>query len=154
MAMWDFFLGKASVTKALPLFDIITLAATGVRWTAVALSPMIQPNKSMPIQSPFLYPKVSIISPELQSTVSKDYLVYSASDIIAHCIEGYFTATVQPNLINRQIEAIITTVNKIAERPKITFNTISDDVWTVNKYLKLLFNSGLMIEVLGYKKDC
>lgn len=43
-------------------------------------------------------------------TISRDYLVYSAADIIAHAIEGYFTAAVQPNFQNRLIESIIKTV--------------------------------------------
>lgn len=50
-----------------------------------------------------MFAKVSIINPELQKSVSKDYLVYSAADIIAHCIEGYFTAKIQPTYMSRQI---------------------------------------------------
>lgn len=114
--VWDFFLGKASVEKALPIFDIITLAATGSEMNCGGVVTNDTTKQKYAIQSPFLYPKVSIISPELQSSVSKDYLVYSASDIIAHCIEGYFTATVQPTLINKQIEAIITTVMDTTEK--------------------------------------
>ena len=42
-------------------------------------------------------------------------MVYSASDIIAHSIEGYFTASVQPEIINLYIEANIKTVMKTTE---------------------------------------
>jgi len=114
--VWDFFLGKASVEKALPIFDIITLAATGSEMNCGGVVTNDTTKQKYAIQSPFLFPRVSIISPELQNSVSKDYLVYSASDIIAHCIEGYFTATVQPTLINKQIEAIITTVMETTEK--------------------------------------
>lgn len=114
--VWDFFLGKAAVEKALPIFDIITLAATGSEMNCGGVVTNDTTKQKYAIQSPFLFPKVSIINPELQSSVSRDYLVYSASDIIAHCIEGYFTATVQPTLINKQIEAIITTVMETTEK--------------------------------------
>lgn len=114
--VWDFFLGKATVEKALPIVDIITLAATGSEMNCGGVVTNDTAKQKYAIQSPFLYPKVSIINPQLQSSVSKDYLVYSASDIIAHCIEGYFTATIQPNIINKQVEAIITTVMETTEK--------------------------------------
>ena len=37
-------------------------------------------------------------NPKLQATVSRDYLVYSAADIIAHSIEAYFTAEYRPEI--------------------------------------------------------
>lgn len=114
--VWDFFLGKVAVEKALPIVDIITLAATGSEMNCGGVVTNDTTKQKYAIQSPFLYPKVSIINPQLQSSVSKDYLVYSASDIIAHCIEGYFTATIQPNIINKQVEAIITTVMETTEK--------------------------------------
>jgi len=114
--VWDFFLGKAPVEKALPIVDIITIAATGSEMNCGGVVTNDTTKQKYAIQSPFLFPKVSIINPELQSSVSKEYLVYSASDIIAHSIEGYFTATIQPDLINRQVEAIITTVIETTEK--------------------------------------
>ncbi len=47
--------------------------------------------------------------------MSREYLVYSAADVIAHSIEGYFTAKVQPDIINLCIEANIKTVMKTTE---------------------------------------
>ena len=47
--------------------------------------------------------------------MSREYLVYSADDVIAHSIEGYFTAKVQPDIINLYIEANIKTVMKTTE---------------------------------------
>ena len=113
--VWDFFLWKASIEKALPIFDIITLAATGSEMNHGAVITNDKTHQKYFIQAPALFPKVSIINPKLQSSVSKEYLVYSASDVIAHCIEGYFTATSHPTFISKQIEAIITTVMETTE---------------------------------------
>jgi hypothetical protein len=113
--VWDFFLGKSFITKALPIFDIITLAATGSEMNNGAVVTNDTTHQKYYIMAPALYPKVSIINPKLQSSVSKEYLVYSASDVIAHCIEGYFTVTTHPTLISKQIEAIITTVMETTE---------------------------------------
>lgn len=113
--VWDFFLGKAAIETALPIFDIMTLAATGSEMNHGAVITNDQTHQKYFIQAQALFPKVSIINPKLQSSVSKDYLVYSASDVIAHCIEGYFTATTHPTLISKQIEAIITTIMETTE---------------------------------------
>ncbi|MBN1840030.1 MAG: iron-containing alcohol dehydrogenase [Campylobacterales bacterium] len=114
--VWDFFLGKAKIEKALPIFDIITLAATGSEMNHGAVITNDATHQKYFIQAPALFPKVSIINPQLQSSVSKEYLVYSASDVIAHCIEGYFTATTHPVFVSKQIEAIITTVMETTEK--------------------------------------
>jgi len=113
--VWDFFLGKEQIKKALPIFDIITLAATGSEMNGYAVVTNEKTKQKFSIWSPLVYPKVSVINPELQKSVSKEYLVYSATDINAHTIEGYFTAKVQPKYMSRQVENIIKTVIETTE---------------------------------------
>lgn len=113
--VWDFFIGKAEVQRALAIFDIMTLAATGSEMNCGGVVMNEATKQKYALQGFPLYPKVSVINPKLQSTVSNNYLVYSAADIIAHSIEGYFTATTQPELINLQIEANIKTVMRTTE---------------------------------------
>lgn len=111
---WDFFKGK-SADKALMIFDIITLAATGSEMNRGAVVTNEQTQEKYGCDGVALYPKVSVINPKLQASVGADYLVYSASDIIAHSIEGYFTAKIQPEIINLYIEANIKTVMRTTE---------------------------------------
>jgi len=113
--VWDLFVGKAPVAAALPVFDILTLAATGSEMNAGAVVTNEATKEKFAIQSPQTFPKVSIVNPALMQTVSRDYLVYSAADIIAHSIEGYFTATLQPTFHSRLVEAIINTVIETTE---------------------------------------
>ena len=112
--VWDFFTGK-DPKEALMIFDIITLAATGSEMNGGAVVTNEATKEKFAMHGACLYPKVSVINPLLQASVSKEYLVYSASDIIAHSIEGYFTASVQPEIINLYIEANIKTVMKTTE---------------------------------------
>ncbi|MDA3056676.1 iron-containing alcohol dehydrogenase [Campylobacter sp. CN_NA1] len=112
--VWDFFVNK-SADKALMIFDIITLAATGSEMNRGGVVTNEETKEKFGCDGVALYPKVSVINPELQATVSKEYLVYSASDIIAHSIEGYFTAKAHPELIRAYIEANIKTVMKTTE---------------------------------------
>ena len=112
--VWDFFIGK-SPSVALKIFDIITLAATGSEMNCGGVVTKEQTKQKYPISAPCLYPKVSVINPQLQATVSREYLVYSASDIVAHSIEGYFTASVHPDIVRAYIEANIKTVIRTTE---------------------------------------
>jgi hypothetical protein len=113
--VWDLFIGKAAIEAALPVFDILTLAATGSEMNNGAVVTNEETKEKFAIMSPHTYPKVSIVNPALMKTVSRDYLVYSAADVIAHSIEGYFTATVQPRFHSRLVEAIINTVIETTE---------------------------------------
>jgi len=113
--VWDFFTWKSQITKALPIFNIMTLSASGSEMNSFAVVTNDETKEKISIMSPLINPKVSIINPELMKTISKEYLVYSATDIIAHSLEGYLTGTVQPNLINRQVESVIKTVIETTE---------------------------------------
>lgn len=113
--VWDLFIGKAAIEGALPVFDILTLAATGSEMNNGAVVTNEATNEKFAIGSVHTFPKVSIVNPALMRTVTRDYLVYSAADIIAHCIEGYFTAAVQPRFHSRMVEAIVNTVIETTE---------------------------------------
>lgn len=113
--VWDFYTFTQTVQEALPVFDIITLAATGSEMNPTSVVTNEKTKQKYYIHSTPLFPKVSVINPELQKTVSKDYLVYSAVDIIAHSIEGYFTASYMPEIISSYIEINIKTAIKTTE---------------------------------------
>ena len=112
--VWDFFTGK-NPSRALKIFDVITLAATGSEMNSGAVVTNEATKQKFAIHGDVLYPLVSVVNPQLQASVSREYLVYSAADVIAHSIEGYFTASVQPSVINLYIEANIKTVMKTTE---------------------------------------
>lgn len=113
--VWDLFIGKGTIETALPVFAILTLAATGSEMNPGAVVTNEATREKFAINSPHTFPKVSIVNPALMKTVSRDYLVYSAADIIAHSIEGYFTATVQPRIQSRLVESVICTVIETTE---------------------------------------
>ena len=113
--VWDLFIGKGQIEAALPVFAILTLAATGSEMNSGAVVTNEATKEKFAIGSVHTFPKVSIVNPALMQTVSRDYLVYSAADIIAHSIEGYFTATVQPKIQSRLVESVISTVIETTE---------------------------------------
>ncbi|WP_109078279.1 iron-containing alcohol dehydrogenase [Aggregatibacter kilianii] len=112
--VWDFFIGT-EVKDALMIFDVITLAATGSEMNNGGVVTNEETRQKYSIRGKSLFPKVSVINPKLQSTVGRDYLVYSAADIIAHSIEAYFTAQERPELIDFLVESNIKTVIRTTE---------------------------------------
>lgn len=108
--VWDFFTGAASVGSALPIFAILTLAATGSEMNGSSVVTNEETREKFYISARALYPRLSIVNPALMRSVSRDYLVYSAADVIAHSIEAYFTASVHPNLQSRLVESVINTI--------------------------------------------
>lgn len=143
--VWDLFVGKASVDSALPLFAILTLAATGSEMNPGAVVTNEETRQKFFISSPALFPKVSIVNPALMRSVSRDYLVYSASDVIAHLIEVYFTAAVHPKLQSRLVESLIRTVIETTEA--LLENPNDDDAraqfaWAATLALNGLTSSG------------
>jgi len=97
------------------------------------------------IGSVHTFPKVSIVNPVLMQTVSRDYLVYSAADIIAHSIEGYFTAKKQPKFHSRMAEAIINTVIETTEsllKNPMDYDARAEFAWASTQALNGLIYAG------------
>ncbi len=112
--VWDFFQGKP-IREALPIFNIVTIAATASEMNAGFVLSNKATGEKFGIGSPFLHPRVSILNPVLTYSVSKDYTAYSAVDILSHVLEGYLTCTNEPVLMNYFVEGIIKTVIESTE---------------------------------------
>ena len=107
--IWQFYLGQ-EVERALPIFTILTLAATGSEMNGNSVITNAETHQKYNISSPHVYPKVSILNPELTHSVPLDYTAYGAVDAIAHVCEGYFTKQPGTHLQDRLVEGLIKTV--------------------------------------------
>lgn len=112
--IWEFIPhGQRSVRmvkKALPIMEIPTLAATGSEADSGGVFTHWETNEKATLFSPLLYPRVSIVDPELTITVPKDYTADGGVDIICHVIEGFFTGADNTPIQDRYTMAIIKTV--------------------------------------------
>ncbi len=113
--VWDFFINKAAITKALPVFTVMTLSATASEMNGNSVVMNDETKQKYSVSSVLLNPAVSVINPELMMTVSKEYLAYSAVDVIAHSIEIYLTASKHPDFNSRIVEAIIISIMETTE---------------------------------------
>ncbi|MDR0579788.1 MAG: iron-containing alcohol dehydrogenase [Campylobacteraceae bacterium] len=112
--VWELYDGKKP-TGALDLYVILTISATGSEMNSGTVLTNEETKEKLSFNSPLVYPKVSIINPALTLTLPKEYLVYSAVDIITHVAEVYFTAEEHPKIQNRFCENIIKSVIKTTD---------------------------------------
>jgi len=113
--VWDFFTYKAVPDQALKIFDIMTLAATGSEMNNYSVVTNDETKEKFSLAGAATFPAVSVINPELQSTVTRDYLAYSAADIFAHSLDLYLSASYLPEYIAGHVENILKTVKRTTD---------------------------------------
>ena len=113
--VWDFFIQKAQITQALPVFTVMTLAATASEMNGNSVVMKDETKQKYSVSSVLVNPVLSVVNPELMATVSQEYLAYSAVDAIAHSIEIYFTASSHPNFNARIVESIVKSIMETTE---------------------------------------
>jgi alcohol dehydrogenase YqhD (iron-dependent ADH family) len=113
--VWDFFTRKETPKQILRIFSIMTLAASGSEMNHYAVVTNEKTKEKFSLGGKLAFPTVSVINPELQATVTREYLVYSAADIFAHSLDLYLTATYLPEFIAGHIENILRTVVRTTE---------------------------------------
>lgn len=105
-SVWDFYLQKEKPTKALPLINILTLAATGTEMNSSTVLQDTNGGMKKGYSSPYIFPKLSILDPTLTYTVPANYTAFGIADLIAHCLEVYFGKSESP-LSDHYIASII-----------------------------------------------
>ena len=89
---WDLITGKVKAKAALPIVDILTLAATGSEYDIYGVISRTETNDKIGYGDPLLYPVCSFLDPEYTFTVSKKQTAAGCADAMNHTIEQYFTA--------------------------------------------------------------
>ena len=87
---WDLITYKAETKDALPIVDIITLAATGSEYDAGGVISRTETNDKTCYSDPHLYPEVSFLDPTYTFTVSKKQTAAGIADAMNHIFEQYF----------------------------------------------------------------
>ena len=86
---WDLVIGKASITKVLPVFSVLTLSATGSEMDPTAVISNMDTNDKLGVKHPDMRPVASILDPKYTYTVSKYQTAAGTADIMSHIFEIY-----------------------------------------------------------------
>ncbi len=87
---WDLISYKVKAKAALPIVDVITLAATGSEYDCGGVISRTETNDKIGYLDPCLYPAVSFLDPTYTFTVSKKQTAAGCADAMNHIMEQYF----------------------------------------------------------------
>ncbi len=110
--VWDFFLGKEKISKAVPVGVVLTIPAAGSESSSGAVVTKMDGQLKRSIGSSLIRPKFAILNPELTTTLPNYQTACGAADIMAHVMERYFTNTENVDLTDRLAESTLKTVIK------------------------------------------
>ena len=125
--VWDFFTGRAELHKALPVGTILTIPAAGSEASTASVITNEDGLYKRGFNSDLLYPRFSILNPELAFTLPKHQVACGAFDILAHIMERYFTNTQHVELTDRLCEATMKTI--INNIPLVFGDPENYDAW-------------------------
>ena len=88
---WDLISYKVKAQAALPIVDIITLAATGSEYDTYGVISRTETNDKIGYGDRLLYPVCSFLDPTYTFTVNKKQTAAGIADAMNHVMEQYFT---------------------------------------------------------------
>lgn len=120
--VWLAFEGQTPLEKALPLYVVLTISATGSEMNGYAVVTKAEEKKKWAFGGLPLYPKVSIVDPAAQMSLPWQQTVNGALDATAHIHEYYFTALAGADaaltLDEGLLTAIVRATDQLQSRPK------------------------------------
>lgn len=118
---WDFYIGKAKVTKALKVAVVLTIPAAGSEGSGNTVITKLDGLQKLSLRVPeVLRPVFSIMNPELTYTLPPFQTACGVADMMAHIMERYFANTQEVEIGDRLCEGTLMAI--INEAPKVMRN--------------------------------
>lgn len=120
---WDFFSGKATVERALPVGCVLTIAAAGSESSNSCVITQEHTQMKRGLNIELHRPLFALMNPELTATLPSYQTACGATDILAHIMERYFTNTPDCDVTDRLCEALMQSVIRAA---RVAMNNPAD----------------------------
>ena len=104
---WDFPAGRAVPQKALPIFTVLTMAATGSEMDDVAVISDLDSHEKRDFSAAACLPAVSILDPTYTTSLPAAQTAAGTADIMSHTFENYFSPITSSYLADSMAEAIL-----------------------------------------------
>ncbi len=118
---WDLISYKVKAKAALPIVDILTLAATGSEYDCGGVISRTETNDKIGYMDPLLFPVCSILDPVYTFSVSKKQTAAGCADAMNHVMEQYFTADttlLNDGFCEAELRALMENARKCLENPE------------------------------------
>ncbi len=118
---WDLISYKVKAQAALPIVDIITLAATGSEYDCGGVISRTETNDKIGYMDPLLFPVCSILDPVYTFSVSKKQTAAGCADAMNHTIEQYFaadTTLLNDGFCESMLKSLMVNARRCLENPE------------------------------------
>jgi len=141
---WEFSAKKISPEKALPIFTVLTMAATGSEMDNIAVISNPETNEKESFEGFCCFPAVSILDPTYTYTLPASQTAAGTADIMSHTFENYFSPFETSYLADSMAEAILCSCVKYGPKAIETpddyearANLMWNASWAINGFLKM-----------------
>lgn len=118
---WDLISYKVKAKDALPIVDILTLAATGSEYDCGGVISRTETNDKIGYMDSLLYPVCSILDPTYTFTVSKKQTAAGCADAMNHIMEQYFcedSCILNDGFMEAGLKSLMVNTVKCLENPE------------------------------------
>ena len=118
---WDLITYKVPTKTALPIVDIMTLAATGSEYDSGGVISRTDTNDKIGYIDSHLYPVVSFLDPVYTFTVPKKQVAAGCADAMNHTMEQYFaedTTLLNDGFCESMLRSLMANTKLILENPE------------------------------------
>ena len=118
---WDLISYKVKAQSALPIVDIITLAATGSEYDCGGVISRTETNDKIGYLDENLYPAVSFLDPTYTFTVSKKQTAAGCADAMNHIMEQYFcedSTLLNDGFMEAGLKSLMVNAKKCLDNPE------------------------------------
>ena len=141
---WDFSGRKLTPERALPVFTVLTMAATGSEMDNIAVISNPETNEKESFSGPCCYPAVSILDPTYTYSLPASQTAAGTADIMSHTFENYFSPIEDNYLADSLAEAILRSCVKYGPKAIETpddyearANLMWNAAWAINGFLDM-----------------
>ena len=141
---WDFSGKKIAPKEALPIFTVLTMAATGSEMDDIAVISNMDSHEKEAFGAPCCLPAVSILDPTYTYSLPASQTAAGTADIMSHTFENYFSPIETSRLADSLAEAILRSCIQYGPKAiavpddyEARANLMWDASWAINGFLSM-----------------
>ncbi len=142
---WDLVIDPGKIQTALPIYSVLTLAATGSEMDSFAVISDLSKHEKWGTSAECMKPKMSILDPTYTYSVSKKQTAAGTADMMSHIFENYFTNVPGAAVQARFAEGLLKTCvqyGPIALQHPDNYEARANLMWTSSMAINGLLSDG------------
>lgn len=130
--IWEYWLGKETLTKSIPVGVVLTIPAAGSETSDSAVLTNEELGRKAGLSSELNRPAFAIMNPELAYTLPRRQIACGIADIMLHTMERYFSRVEGNAFTDRVAEALLKNVITYAKSALVNahdYEAMSELMW-------------------------